>query len=66
MDGVTAIANILRIEGVDFIGASHINRCWRLRLLPAFGLLSFVKKGPAFTWSTAIPGSPMASALASS
>ena len=31
--------------------------------MPGFGPLSFVKKGPAFTWSTAIPGSPMASRI---
>ena len=36
MDGVTAIANILRLEGVEFIGCEPTSRCWKQRPLLEF------------------------------
>ena len=61
MDGVNAIANILRMEGVDFIACVPYQPLLEAAAIVDIRPLIFRQEGPASTWWTAIPGSPMGS-----
>lgn len=66
MDGVTAIATVLKMEGVEFIGCIPSNPLIEAAAIAGIRPVVFAKKGRASTWWMATPGLPTASVLESS
>ena len=55
MDGVTAIANILRMEGVEFIGCVPYQPLLEAAAIAGIRPSFSGKKAPESTWWTATP-----------